>query len=98
MGSAMGTGRSSRLAAGMEMGMEKGPLELYLPYLNAVLVALLALAGFVGQRRAGEREVEGMWFAVLPGLVFGVVVVAKSIMGSVNVGELEGLRYGYKGA
>jgi len=74
-------------------------LELYLPYLNAVLAALLALAGFVGQRaREGQAERDGIWFALLPGLVFGVVIVAKGIMGSVDVGELEGLRYGYKGA
>jgi hypothetical protein len=93
----MTTGMGSRSAGGM-MGREKGPLELYLPYLNAVLVVLLAVAGFVGQKRGGEGQGEGIWFAVLPGLVYGVVVVAKSIMGSVDVGELEGLRYGYKGA
>jgi len=77
--------------------IEKGPLQLYLPYLNAALVALLALAGFVGQR-VGKREGEALWFALLPGVVYGIVVVAKAIMGSVDVGELEGLKYGYKGA
>jgi hypothetical protein len=81
----------------IEDAIERGPLELYLPYLNAVLVALLAVAGFVGQR-AKERQEDGMWFALLPGVVYGVVVVAKGIMGSVDVRELEGLRYGYKGA
>jgi hypothetical protein len=92
----MPSGMSAGLGEGMEGGMGKGPLELYLPYLNAVLVVLLALAGFVGQQRA--KEGEGLWFALLPGLVFGFVGVAKGIMGSVDVGQLERLRYGYKGA
>lgn len=89
---------SARGGAGMGAleGVEKGPLELYLPYLNAVLVAVLALAGFIG-RRADENEGE-LWFALLPGVVYGVMVVAKVIMGSVDVGELEGLKYDYKGA
>jgi hypothetical protein len=86
------------LTAAGGVGVEKGPLELYLPYLNAVLVALLAVAGFVGRQRAEEGEGEGFWFALLPGLVYWVVVAAKGIMDSVDVGELEGLRYGYKGA
>jgi hypothetical protein len=82
---------------GVKDGVEKGPLELYLPSLNAVLVALLAFAGFVGQK-ANEGQGGGMWFALLPGVVYVVVVVAKGIMGGVDVGELEALRYGYKGA
>ena len=92
-------GKGKGKGKGVEVGMErdKGPLELYLPYLNAILVALLALPGFVGQR-AKEGQGEGIWFAILPGVVYGVVVVAKWIMVSVDVGELEGLRYGYKGA
>jgi hypothetical protein len=88
----------TELGLGIKDGMERGPLELYLPYLNAILVVLLALTGFVGQQRVKEGQGEGMWFALLPGVVYGVVVVAKGIMGSVDVGELEGLRYGYKGA
>lgn len=89
----MATGKPGAgvFAGGIET---RGPLEMYLPFLNAVLVVVLALAGFVGRQKEGE----GTWFAVLPGLVLGFVVVAKGIMGSVNVGELEGLRYGYKGA
>jgi hypothetical protein len=39
-----------------------------------------------------------MWFVGLPALVYAVVLVVKVVMGSVDVGELEGLRYGYKGA
>lgn len=91
----------ARMRAGTGLGlgiMGKGPLELYLPYLNAILVVLLTLTGFVGQLRAKEGQGEGMWFALLPGMVYGVVVIAKGIMGSVDVRELEGLRYGYKGA
>jgi hypothetical protein len=42
-----------------------------------------------------------MWvgFGWLPAVVYGVVLLAKVIMGSVDPeAELGGLRYGYKGA
>lgn len=47
-----------------------------------------------------ERRFEVWWgFGWLPGLVWGVVVLAKWIMGGVDPeSELGGLRYGYKGA
>ncbi len=42
----------------------------------------------------------GAWlgFGWLPGIVFAVICTVKVVMGSVDVGELEGLRYGYRGA
>jgi hypothetical protein len=90
-------GKDTRTATGIGIEVEKGPLELFLVYLNAVLVVLLALVGVVGRGKVVTGG-EGDWFGVLPGVVFGVVIVAKVIMGSVDVGELEGLKYGYKGA
>lgn len=46
------------------------------------------------------RKYDVWWgFGWLPAVVQGVVVLAKWIMGGVDPeGELEGLRYGFKGA
>jgi hypothetical protein len=73
--------------------IDKSPLELYLPYLNLGLIVVLALGGML--LREG-----GAWpgFGLLPGVVYGLVIGAKWIMGSVDVGELDGLKYNYKGA
>lgn len=70
---------------------EGGPLARYLPYLVPVLAAAVAVGGRV--RGAGGGE--GWW---LPAGVHLATVVGKLVMGGVDPGELEGLRYGYKGA
>lgn len=74
--------------------MDKGPIDLYLPYLNLGLAGVLALAGLL----VGGKGNVFVGFGYLPGLIYGFVLVAKVIMGSVDVGELEGLKYGFKGA
>lgn len=73
-------------------------MELYLPFLNVVMVVLLAVAGVLLGRVGGEKE--GMWmgFAYLPAGIYAVVLGVKVEMGRVDPRELEGLRYGYKGA
>ncbi|KAI0013290.1 hypothetical protein F4779DRAFT_445020 [Xylariaceae sp. FL0662B] len=76
----------------------RSPLEQYLPYVNIALCALLVLTGLVSKSAAAER-----WGHVglsnLPAIVYGVVLVAKIVMGSVDPErELGTLRYGYKGA
>jgi hypothetical protein len=73
--------------------VDKGPLELYLPFLNLGLIGILFLGGLV--LKEGKA-----WpgFGLLPGAVSVFVVGAKWVMGSVDVGELEDLKYGYKGA
>lgn len=70
---------------------EGGPLARYLPYLVPVLAAAVAVAGWVRGGRVGD----GWW---LPAGVHLASVVAKVVMAGVDPGELEGLRYGYKGA
>jgi hypothetical protein len=75
--------------------VEHGPIRSYLPYLNLVLSAVLALLGqvFIG------REMIWWGFAWLPGGVYAVVLLAKVVMGSVNPeAELGALRYEFKGA
>jgi hypothetical protein len=72
-----------------------GPLLQYLPYLNLALCGILVLLGMVV-----SKKVEELWgFGWLPAGVYGVVLLAKWVMGSVDpVSELGGLRYGFKGA
>ncbi|KAL2073349.1 hypothetical protein VTL71DRAFT_10673 [Oculimacula yallundae] len=74
-----------------------GPVEVWLPWLNVLLcVVLVGLGGVV--KRGGGR---GVWWAFewLPMAVYGVVVAAKWVMGSVDPeGELGSLRYELRGA
>lgn len=69
----------------------EGPLARFLPYLVPVLAVAVGVAGLV----RGGGVAEGWW---LPGGVHLATVVGKVVMGGVDPGELEGLRYGYKGA
>jgi hypothetical protein len=73
--------------------IDKGPLEMYLPYLNLGLAGIILLAGLFLREGAAWPG-----FGVLPAAVYGFVLGAKVVMGSVDVGELEALKYGYKGA
>jgi hypothetical protein len=75
--------------------VDKGPIEMYLPYLNLGLSGVLALAGLLVGGKGAELF---SGFGYLPGLIYGFVIVAKVVMGSVDVGELEDLKYGFKGA
>ena len=74
---------------------DHGPVRTYLPYLNLVLSAVLAGLGLVFR----GRETVWFGFAWLPGCVYGVALMAKVVMGSVNPeAELGALRYEFKGA
>jgi hypothetical protein len=70
----------------------EGPIKTYLPYLNLALSAALVVLG--------KLKKEEWWIlAWLPLGVQGIVLCGKWVMGGVDPGrELEGLRYGYKGA
>jgi hypothetical protein len=77
------------------LGLDEGPIRQYLPYLNFGLCGLLVLLGLLV-----SRKIE-LWagFGWLPVGVYGVVLLAKWMMGSVDPeGELGGLRYAFKGA
>ncbi|KAI9678168.1 MAG: hypothetical protein M1817_006113 [Caeruleum heppii] len=65
-----------------------GPVEIYLPWLNGAVCALLLL-GSLSQKKAGHSEWM-MWTVPSAG--------ARLTLKSVDVGELERLKYGYKGA
>jgi hypothetical protein len=74
------------------------PLEMYLPYLNMALCAVLMLTGLFSKSHAPQG-----WGHVglgnLPAIVFAVVIAAKVLMGGVDPEkELGSLKYDYKGA
>ncbi|KAJ6787000.1 hypothetical protein PWT90_07425 [Aphanocladium album] len=88
----------------------RSPLDQNLPYLNALLAALLAFWGGAVAYRArhfdGAPAVEDGGGALawpimcnLPAGVYGVVLLAKVVMAGVDPEkELSALRYDYKGA
>jgi uncharacterized membrane protein len=77
-----------------ELG-DRGPVRRYLPYLNLALAAVLGLLGMVFR----GREMVWWGFAWLPGGVYGIILLAKVMMGSVDPeAELGALRYEFKGA
>jgi hypothetical protein len=85
----------SRRQFSQTLGLDEGPIRQYLPYLNFGLSGFLVLLWLVV-----SRKIE-LWagFGWLPVGVYGVVLLAKWMMGSVDPeGELGGLRYGFKGA
>jgi len=75
------------------------PINQFLPWLNALIGVLLFLASWAYRSRSDVPE--GLWlFLLLPGLIFGMVVIARRSMAEVEsgLGQLRGMRYGYKGA
>ena len=75
----------------------------HLPHLNAALALLALFTGLLERFRlhdtAASAAVSPVLLGALPGVVYGVVTGAKVVMARVDPArELEGLRYGYKGA
>ncbi|KAH7407572.1 hypothetical protein BKA64DRAFT_640498 [Cadophora sp. MPI-SDFR-AT-0126] len=93
---------ASRKAALVQAGFGGGPIEKHLPLLNCGLcVVLVGLGGVVGRKLEGSGGGRGLWwgFEWLPAGVWGVTVLAKWVMGSVDPeGELGRLRYELRGA
>ncbi|KAF4467301.1 hypothetical protein FALBO_5836 [Fusarium albosuccineum] len=75
----------------------RSPLEMYLPYLNLGLGLILILMAWTVGRSRSEAVWPGMGY--LPLVVYVVVLLAKTVMGSVDPEkELSALKYEYKGA
>ena len=98
--------RAELSTAGLRMGAHGGiggggPIMQFLPIMNAALAILILVMGrLAAGSTKGERE-DGASKAVvsgLPMLALGMMIGAKIMLGGVGVNELEGLRYGYKGA
>ncbi len=87
---------------------ENGPLRMALPWLNGAICVVLGLAAMVlyqrGTSSGAEKEeigAEGMWLVcLLPGIACTMIEVTLRSMQDVDrgVGELDRLRYQYKGA
>ncbi|KAG0646178.1 hypothetical protein D0Z07_8359 [Hyphodiscus hymeniophilus] len=74
---------------------DEGPIAEYLPLMNIGLCVVLGLLGMVFR---GKEEV-WLGFGWLPAVIYGVSLLAKVVMGSVDPeAELGGLRYEFKGA
>ncbi|KAG5919030.1 hypothetical protein E4U42_006624, partial [Claviceps africana] len=84
------------------LGCDTSPLEMYLPYLNGALVVLLALMGLMTDRGAdggGGGDFAWIGRGNLPGIVYGIVLLAKVVMAGVDPErELSPLKYDYRGA
>lgn len=75
--------------------MDDSPLRKYLDHLNAVLCIVLLPFAYKAKY---QGRVDDVWFAVMPGVVFVLVYIVRTQLKPVDVGELERLKYGYKGA
>ncbi|MCJ1238731.1 hypothetical protein MMC14_006722 [Varicellaria rhodocarpa] len=88
---------SRRKRRNLQIEPEPSMIDQYLGYLNGGLSFLIALNAWTIQEKNGVHDL--FWtLCLLPSLVFVVIVVAKRLMISVDVDELEDLKYGYKGA
>lgn len=73
----------------------RGPVDRYLVYLDAGLAGVLLLASAVSWRKgAGEEALR----EALPTIVMGLTMLAREWMAPVDVEELRGKMYDYKGA
>jgi hypothetical protein len=72
----------------------QGPLETYLPLCNLGLAAVLLLGAI--RDRARQDEIWPSW--LVPAIILGFSFLGRRIMGSVDISELEKLKYKYKGA
>jgi hypothetical protein len=78
-------------------GAGEGPIKRYLVSLNVGVCVVLILASWsMGWWGKGEEGGLGV-LCLVPGLVLGVVAIARRLVLTVDVDELEGLRYHYKG-
>lgn len=89
-----GKGPAASQHGNLRLGTDS-PTKQYLPYLNLALCGVLALAGLVVK---ANRDILWSGFGSVPAAVYVMVLIAKIVMASVDVGELEALKYGYKGA
>ncbi|KAM5343062.1 hypothetical protein ACJ41O_014028 [Fusarium nematophilum] len=90
-------GRQRRRRSSFSYVERRSPLEMYLPYLNLGLGVILILMAWVVGKTRSEAVWPGMGY--LPLVVYGVVLLAKMVMGSVDPEkELSALKYDYKGA
>ena len=79
------------------LGSGEGPVQRYLPVLNACLALLVLLSVYLGAGTTSGGFAKSV-IGCLPALSLAMISAAKVMLGGIGVEELEGLRYGYKGA
>ncbi|KAK4998675.1 hypothetical protein LTR66_002143 [Elasticomyces elasticus] len=72
-----------------------GPVRKYLISLNAGLCGVLVFVALAAWKKDRPEEI---WRGLVPGVTYAIVTYARSQMVSIDVGQLERLRYEYKGA
>ncbi|EEQ28468.1 conserved hypothetical protein [Microsporum canis CBS 113480] len=77
-------------------GEKEDPVNRFTVTVNAVLSLFLGLVGFLGFQRNPDNVYHILY--VVPAVVLFTVVAARRTMVSVDLVELERLRYDYKGA
>lgn len=75
----------------------RGPLLRYLPYLNLSLGGILLLLPLVAGGKSADIP-HSQLLSYLPLAIYLFTLLVKIVMGSVDVEELEALKYNYKGA
>ncbi|EGE85146.1 hypothetical protein BDDG_08091 [Blastomyces dermatitidis ATCC 18188] len=82
-----------------DIAAEQGPMIVrqHLSTANTVICALLSVIAFYAANQTYQGDIFWALYLV-PGIVFLLVSVSRQIMVSVDIKELEGLRYEYKGA
>jgi len=90
-------GAINRSLQSLEAFSPERPIHKFIPYLNGILGLLLAVNALSWRGRSGVHG-EFWILCLLPTIIFSISVAARRIMLDVDVGELEHLKYGYKGA
>jgi len=83
----------------MPISSVNGPIDRFLPTLNGLLAVVVAIGTFVGNSQLDYREIplEG-WVGYLPLVVYVLSMIVRYVMTPLDLGELEKMRYKYKGA
>lgn len=73
----------------------ESPVAKYLPWMNGGLASVLGLLGVLLWSRG---DVIGAIWALVPGAIYVVVMVARNDLVPMDIEALERMRYEYKGA
>ncbi|EGX44707.1 hypothetical protein TWF569_011441 [Orbilia oligospora] len=87
------TGFTVRIPVGSEAKELLSPLETWVPILNPILIAIITIGAYFTNRHWDHD-----YLLYLPLFVWIATAVGRKAMASVNLGELEKLKYKYKGA
>ncbi|KAK6517279.1 hypothetical protein TWF281_003939 [Arthrobotrys megalospora] len=69
------------------------PLETWVPILNPILIVVITVGAYFT-----NRHLDHDYLLYLPLFVWVAITIGRRAMASVNLGELEKLKYKYKGA